>query len=493
MKLKILAGTAITAILLSCEQESLNIGNSLTNVSDILEMTETNYEVQTRTIVADSVLSRCPTCYFGKIKDPETGTYVTTDFMTQFHLLEGFTLVDQDSIVSRIDGEIVADSCEITLYMQDLALPQDTLTAMKMRLRELGVPASEDNIYYSNFDPSQMGLIRNGGLQQSKMFTYSDLTVSDSLRNTTGYYNNIRILLNKPYTDKQGKTYNNYGTYVLRQYYAHPEYFSDSYQFIQNVCPGFFFEITDGQGFHSDIPEISLRVNYTMTSSDSIFKNTVTLAGTKEVLQTLRITNDKERLQELANDQSCTYIKSPAGLFTEVTLPVDEIISGHDNDSLLAAKISFQRLNNEQLSKQSLSAPTTLLMVSKDSLYYFFENRRLTDGKMAFSTTLSSGDNTYTFNNISTMISNMASVKREGLKSDPNWEANHPDWNKVVLVPVQVVQVNTSSGSYYGGSGSTTTNIDHDMSISSTRLVGGGNNPNDPVKIYVVYSKFRNN
>ena len=468
----------------------MNIGNSLTIDTDMLNMTETAFQVQTRTIVADSVLSRCPTCYFGKIKDPETGTYVTTDFMTQFHVLEGFSLTKEDSIVSRIDGQVVADSCEMTLYMQTLALPQDTLTAMKMRLRELNTPASEDVTYYSNFDPSALGLIRNDGLKQSKMFTYSDLTVKDSLRNTSSYYNNIRILLNQPYTDKDGNTYNNYGTYILRKYYQHPEYFSNSYDFIQHVCPGFFFEITDGQGFHADIPEISLRVNYTMTSNDSVFKNVVTLAGTKEVLQTLRITNDKERLQELAADQTCTYIKSPAGLFTEVTLPVDEITSGHETDSLLAAKISFQRINKSQLSNESLSAPSTLLMVTKDSLYYFFENRKLTSSKLAYSTSLSTSDNTYSFNNIASLVTHMASVKRQGLSSDPDWVAKHPDWNKVVLVPVQIVQVSTTSSSYYSTSSATVTNIDHDMSISSTRLVGGSNNPNDPVKIHVAYGKF---
>ena len=45
----------------------------------------------------------------------------------------------------------------------------------------------------------------------------------------------------------------------------------------------------------------------------------------------------------LREDNTCTYLKTPAGIFTEVTLPVDEISTSHSTDSLLTAKIVFQR------------------------------------------------------------------------------------------------------------------------------------------------------
>ena len=61
-----------------------------------------------------------------------------------------------------------------------------------------------------------------------------------------------------------------------------------------------------------------------------------------------------------------------------------------------------------------------------------------------------------------------------GTAQNPNWVAEHPNWTKVVLVPV----ISSASG------------IEHDMSLTSTRLVGGPDNPNDPVQISVVYAKF---
>ena len=83
----------------------------------------------------------------------------------------------------------------------------------------------------------------------------------------------------------------------------------------------------------------------------------------------------------------------------------------------------------------------------------------------------------------------MANAKRNGMARDPEWTAKHPNWNKVMLVPVTLVQT-TASSSYYGSS-TTTTGIRHNMSLTSTRLVGGSNNAHDPVMLNVVYSRFK--
>jgi hypothetical protein len=186
----------------------------------------------------------------------------------------------------------------------------------------------------------------------------------------------------------------------------------------------------------------------------------------------------------MAADNSCTYIKSPAGLFTEVTLPVNDIISGHENDSLLAAKISFQRINNATKSEHALDVPTYVLMLPKDSLYTFFEHNSLTDNKISFYTTYSSSSNTYTYNNISSLITFLNYKRNTGRNADPHWEERHPDWNKVVLVPVSLTNVTVNSSVQ-------TTDVSHNMGITSTRLVGGSNNPHSPIQVSVVYGQFR--
>lgn len=52
-------------------------------------------------------------------------------------------------------------------------------------------------------------------------------------------------------------------------------------------------------------------------------------------------------MKELVDKDNCTYIKTPAGIYTEATLPVDEIYEAHQNDTLNAATLSFTRFNEK--------------------------------------------------------------------------------------------------------------------------------------------------
>lgn len=468
----------------SCEEGDLNIGQTLTDESDKLEVVTSEYDVQTRTIVADSVLSLSADCYFGRVRDPQTNTNVSSEFTTQFHVLETTYISPDEKIIGRYNGKAAADSCDIVLYISSPFRSADSLTAMKMRVSEMGTPMEEGHRYYSTFNPADMGMLREGGMTKSIMFSYANLRETDSVRASSDYQPSIRIPLNAPYTSPDGSVYNNYGTYLLQQYYANPQNFRNSYRFAHEVCPGFLFEITDGLGFHSKVTDIGLRVYYTLQSDSSKVLAGLVLAGTGEVLQTTLVKNDRQALAAMAAESEHTYLKTPAGLFTEVTLPVDDIKRGHEGDSLLAAKLTFQRLNNESADERLLPAPNTLLLVQKDSLLSFFENSRLPDNITSYYTTLNSSasNNTYTFNNLSSLVTTLWRMKQNGMAADPNWEASHPDWNKMVLVPV----------SYATSSSSTSiTSIRHDMSLTSTRLVGGANNTHAPIRISIVYAKFK--
>lgn len=462
----------------SCDDTTDSIGNSLTDNMDMLKVTTDTFNVATRSIVADSVLSRSTTGYLGKIRDIETGNYITGDFMAQFSTLENYKLPEKDSIVSLQDGEVIADSCSIRLFYTDYY--GDSLATMNITAYEMNEPMKEGVKYYSNFDPIAEGLIRNDGMKVNKTYTLTDLSISDEDRaDESSYTPNIKINLNKPYTDKNGVTYNNYGTYIMRMYYEDPDRFKNSYNFIHEVCPGFYFKTNDGIGSMAYITVSQLNI-YFRYLNDSTYVGTTSFSATEEVLQTTNISNDKQNIADLANDNTCTYLKTPAGIFTEITLPVDEITENHSNDTINTAKISLTRINNNTHDEYSLSAPSTLLMIPKDSLYTFFENGDNVDYKKSFIATYSSSTNQYTFNNISGMITYMADIKKKGLAENSNWLNEHPDWNRVVVIPVSVT---TNSSSQI-------VKIVHDMSLTSTKLVGGSENPYEPIKLNVIYSKF---
>lgn len=473
----------------ACEEDTLNIGSTLIGKVDQLNFSSATFNVETRTIPSKPILTRSNTCHFGQVRDSETGSYTKSEFMTQYHILETFSLPDPDSIVSRENNKPAATACYMYLYLTNLQRKADSLAAMKMVVSELDTPVEEGRHYYSDYDPRALGLVRTDhGLAKRHMFSYENLLLKDSARyatSSTAYRNYIAIDLNEPYTDKNGKEYNNYGSYILQTYYEHPEYYRNNYQFIHKVCPGFLYEITDGAGFYAQVPEIAIMATYNTLYNDTVRNATITLAGTREVLQTTKVTNDSQRLAEIAEIDSCTYIKSPAGLFTEVKLPVNNIMKNHENDSLLAASIVFRRLNSHVQEYEQLGKPSFLLMVQKDSLETFFEKKKLTDSKTSYYTALSS-DNTYQFANISNLINTLAKMKGELSATDPSWDDPDSDHYKVVLVPIDLTYYTNSSTNT-----STVTNIDHSMSVTSTRLVGGKNNPYDPVTINVVYSNLQ--
>lgn len=508
MKFKSITAIALCAMaFVSCDEETTDIGNSLTNEHDKLIVATHTFDVLTQSVAVDSVFSRERQGYFGRVKDPETNAYVKSEFTTQFNMMEDLAseMPKLEEVTSLDkDGKVVADSCQLRIIFDVRSSYGDTLTSMKLRVSELDKPINNELMHYTNFDPKERGYIRQkGGLQYDKMFSLRDLTLSDSVRYVTdanlhrntsttkdnSYYDEIQLSFDKPYTDKNGVTYDNYGSYILRQFYEHPEYFKNSYTFVNHVCPGFHFETIDGTGVMARIMEMDMFVFYRAKYNDNETHHLIVMTSTEEVVQTTKVTNDKEAINRLVEDNSCTYLKTPAGIFTEVTFPVDEISTSHPTDSLLTAKIVFQRQNNQnESSALAFNVPDKLMLIEKDSLDSFFKSKKLFNNLYAYQVSLEK--NAYTFSNISNLITRMHNAKENGMKSDPNWIAKHPNWNKALLVPVEIISIKSTSSTVYGTSTSETPiATENKLGLTSTRLAKGS--VDQPIKIQIIYGKFK--
>lgn len=470
--------------MVACDDTTDNIGSSITNNVDNLTITDSTYNVETQSLLAGSVLSKTNNGIIGKVLDPETQTYLTADYMTQVAPLSTFSIDTLQYIKDANNGKIKADSCFLLVSYQNTY--GDTLAPMKVTAYEMTKVMPEDRNYYSDFDPMKEGYVSESNMHSSANYT---LSKSDG---------NFRIYLNKPYT-KNGRTYDNYGTYIMETYYEHPEYFKSNYEFMKNVCPGFYIKNVGGIGNVANVWNTELQFYWsrqkTVKASDGVTDSIATsygfnrFDGTEEVLQTNRIENDETSLQQLVSENNCTYLKSPAGIFTEVILPVDKILAGHDKDTLNTASISFPRINNvEKENEYTFSTPQQVLLLPKDSLTSFFENGDIVNNRTSFYATYNSSDkNAYTFSNISNLITAM--YKSKG-KSE--------NWNKAVLVPVTISTVTE-------GTSTVISKITHNMSLTSTRLVKGTDDPSNdyttlangkkvasgPIQIKVIYSKFK--
>ena len=490
--LRLLTVLVIAALTFAaCDDTTEGIGGSITNKIDNINISDSAFNVTTKSIVAGAVLSRNNTGLIGKMKDPETGNYVKGDYMTQLSVLPTFSVDTLDYIKQANKGSIEADSCYLLVSYN--ASYGDTIAPMKVTAYEMTKPMAEDQEYYSDYDA-----FKNGWVSENNPHWSSNYNLSN-----TSDVKNFKIYLNKKY-EKDGKTYKNYGSYIMQTYAEHPEYFKTNYKFLHNVCPGFFIKNVGGTGNMAKIWNTELIFYWTrhktIKAKDGVTDSTAVsigynrFDGTEEVLQLNKIENDTENLEKLASQdqKKCTYLKSPAGIFTEVTLPIEDIMKGHEKDTLNTASISFPRLNNDnEDAPYNFATPSTILMVQKDSLQSFFEKSKLADNRTSYTAIYSSTGtykNAYTFQNIANLVSAMYKNKGKG-----------ENWNKVVLVPVNVI---TTTQGYT----TVISKINHDMSLASTRLIVGTDDPDKdyttdkktgkkvasgPIRIKVIYSKFK--
>jgi len=462
-------------LLASCDTSTEGIGSSMTDNLDRLTVENDTFTVTSRTVKAPKVVGRSTSAYLGRVRDPETGTYVKADFVTQFHTLEDYEFPTISHIISQQDGLPAADSCELRLYFSSYY--GDSLATMKVSAIELGKTMSEADTYYTDFDPEEAGYLRKDGLKVSRTYTIYNLNYSEETLEDDDYTPNIQIPLNQPYTDTDGVTYNNIGTYLMRKYYENPEHFKNSYNLAHNLLPGFYFKNESGLGSMVKIraTQLNLFFRYTKesaTTTDSVYLGTTSLSGTEEVVQTTRFSNNESGINRLLADNTCSYLKTPAGLYTELTLPVDEIMQGHENDTLNTAEIILPRTNNDAESNYAFGIPQTLLLVPSAEAESFFENNEVIDYKTTFLATFGSSDtNCYTFHNVGALIMHLYQT---GNRDNENW-------NKVMIIPVTTTTNSESAISQ----------VDNDLSLASTRLVGGSENHHQDITINVVYSRFK--
>lgn len=490
--LRLLTVLVIAALTFAaCDDTTEGIGGSITNKIDNINISNSAFNVTTKSIVAGAVLSRNNTGLIGKMKDPETGNYVKGDYMTQLSVLPTFSVDTLDYIKQANGGSIEADSCYLLVSYN--ASYGDTIAPMKVTAYEMTKPMSEDQEYYSDYDAFKA---EAGWVSENNQHWSSNYNLSN-----TSDVKNFKIYLNKEYK-KGGKTYKNYGSYIMQTYAEHPEYFKTNFKFLHNVCPGFYIKNVGGTGNMAKIWNTELIFYWTrhktIKAKDGVKDSTAVsigynrFDGTEEVLQLNKIENDTKNLEKLASQKDWTYLKSPAGIFTEVTLPIEDIMKGHEKDTLNTATISFPRLNNiDEDNAYNFATPSTILMVQKDSLKSFFEKSKLADSRTSYTASYSSTGtykNAYTFQNIANLVSAMYKNKGKG-----------ENWNKVVLVPVNVI---TTTQGYT----TVISKINHDMSLASTRLIVGTDDPDKdytkdektgkkvasgPIRIKVIYSKFK--
>ena len=484
----LLVGLALTFG--SCDEDTAFVGSEIMPGKDNVSTSQNDYNVYSKSIKVDSVLANTNDCYLGSIIDPETRAKTSCGFLAQFHVMDNYKLPDMKRMITDEQGKVIADSCDIRIAFDKYY--GDSLMTMKLYVHELDTnKVMKENVpYYTNLNP--MDYVKtDGGLHTSLAYTIKDLTRPETETDGSKYLRSVVVRLPAEY-----------GSYILNKYYENPKNFKNSYQFIHHVCAGFYFntEGSVGSMINAEVSTMNVYFRYHTTNAagnDTIIDGLQRMGATQEVLQNTHIEN---MLPEGMIDENngYTYVKSPTGIFTEVEFPVSEIVAGeHYTDTINGAKISFRKHNDEVDSYFRLSPPSDMLMVRKGVAFEFFEKRLLPDSKSSYLASFNPITNSYIYANIGQMLTIMKLERDMGagvLPTDSEdvrkskyvvWEKENPDWNKVLMIPVQAEY--TTKTDIYGYPSKSLMSLSNSMDLNSVKLEGGNSNS---LKMTVIYSRF---
>lgn len=391
--------------------------------------------------------------YLGAIRDPETKGLIEASFATQLVTQSGFSLPNS-SLMKKDGEEFVCDSMALILFMNeaygDLNNPMKVdvyyMQSDQKKLHELqGISFREDSVA----DLSE----RIGG----RVFSFFDHTYDDEELTSSSHAHSVRIPIDPAI-----------GSRMIKQFYEHPEWFQNNNLFRDNVFPGVYCKVNNSEGTMINVAVSAMDIYFSYLEKGEYTDGFVRFGGTSEVFQCTRVTDPVSR-KALCEVEDTTYLKNPDGVITAITLPVDEILAGHERDSISMCALTLQAYSKDNL---AFDAPSQLLLVPHCLRYRFFTENWNEDERYFYITSYSSTYNAYVFSNITRLITGLRLLRAQGISTDE-------DWNRVDVIPVST----TSNSDTY-------TSIYYDIAPTSVRLVCGTSE--NPLQMQVVYSYFTN-
>lgn len=434
---KVIAVTFIAAFIISCNDTLDQLGLSIQPGQDKLVVGVDTLQLQARTVKVDSMYARTKYPVLGEYSDPVFGS-IKSEYIAEFYLPTGAEFKE---------GAIIDSVKAVLTYTTMMG---DSIAPMALSVYEVNKTLRGINDY-THIEPSE----------------FANMSSALGVQSFTGDNSKYRI---QTYTaeDYSTATYKEYiidvdlplaiGEKILDEYKkpGHGK-LSDTDSF-REFFPGLYFTTTFGNSTIISVDLTSLYVYYhyldikgSSQKQDTIRNTSFRLNNTPEVRQIKHIKSNDDNL--LVENPTQTYVKSPAGVNTEIVFPISEIYESLQSKALNLVNFTVYALPDASENvKVKIKPPNYLLLVNKDSLNGFFENRKLRDNVTSFlSEPFDSNTYSYKFNNISTMI-NYYNSTFEGEPYDLTY----------YLIPVDATFTSTQQ-SYYSSAQQILTSIHNQM------------------------------
>ena len=301
--------------------------------------------------------------------------------------------------------------------------------------------------FYTNIDFEPY--IPNKKVLGKKFYTGVDYTLPDSLKNDNYSYVAIKMNdeLKKRFYDALIKT---------------PEVFETQSSF-NDFFKGIYFKNTHGNGTMLKVGLTRMYFHYrtyhdldtdgnplkSSTGADSsyIVDRVKDMIISPEIIQLNSVKHSNVNEAEILNNDTATYVTSPAGYYTVIDVPVGKIMK-----ELVANDADERFLNGVTLNIQAYkpenddlfsTPPSNMLLVEKSKINEFFEGRKLPDSESYYAASYASDSTSgywqYNFGNINRLV--LSKVKELGYSS---YESVPED----ITIEMAVVPVSASLNDY---------------------------------------------
>lgn len=470
-KLHAALAAAAVAVLCGCDDTTEDLGLNLVADSNVVESTGTVFNVEFDNFIVDpdSIYTNSTMGYLGRYTDDIFGD-LEAGFMTQLYCQNGlvfdFDQMVKDSVgVDEATGKPIYDFADVTCY----------------------VNVNYDSFFGDSVNPCQVEVYRLARELTGEMTSSLDPEEEGFYDPEEDFLGRVTYTAANTYVDEDERTEerdliirvpDELGQWVLNTNLQHPEYFANSTAFNRDVIKGLYIKPSSGNGTVLYAKTTSLNINFLMyvdsagvypikrkepghTDEDSTALYSVGFNSTREVYQVNTFANALN--DAVVGDTENTYLKSPAGIFTTVKLPIGEIAAAV-TDTIIQTKLTLQAYNQDTGNEITMAKPEEVLLVLKGEVYSFFRDNSLPDGLTSYTAELDDATNTYTFGNISALVVNAIAKARAA-----NGGIVPPDAvEEVVVVPVTINKETINDSEQV-------TSVRNELEPAYARLVKAGN------------------
>ena len=412
---KTLIIAALAVIAIACNDMLDDIGTTLLPEQDHLTVGVDTLELTARTVPMTDVFARTRRPVLGEYIDPVFGE-IKSSFIGNFFLPHGAGFrVTEGADETSIEIDSVRVVLSYTTFMGDSLLP--------MRLAVFPALKSLRNLEnMTNVDLEAEGYVNTSVPPLGyETFTGSN-RIFENVLTAGGVVRIFEIPVELP---------NSIGERFLTQYRRPGRGMMANTDLFNEYFPGLYFTTTFGNSTLIAVNSTSLFVHYqyehpngSSTYQDTIRTNIIRLNITPEVTQVNTVEAVIDHLVDPNGFPDYTFVKTPAGVKTQLVLPISQVYEKLQNQVLNLADFSVFAMPIED-PRVRLGPPTHLLLIHSDSLRAgqpngFFERRRLPDNRTSF---LSEQFDTQTFSfrfgNISTMLNHYLQEMSDELQNLP--------------------------------------------------------------------------